>query len=173
VGLLGGCVSVADDVFAVLSVVVDDVDGGDAVPVVAVVSVVVGGVDSVAVPVVFAVLSDAVESAEPVALLASVPVSGVAHATPGLVATAIPTPNATAKAPTRPTYIALFVIAVLPSLGRHLPKTNRRLLAKLTQMNGKSANPGDRHQSQEGNGSKPSSRSWPVRKIQVVGYPAQ
>jgi hypothetical protein len=34
------------------------------------------------------------------------PVSGPAQATPGVVATAIPTPNATAKPPTRPTYLA-------------------------------------------------------------------
>jgi hypothetical protein len=31
---------------------------------------------------------------------------GPAHATPGVVATATPTPNATAKPPTRPTYLA-------------------------------------------------------------------
>jgi hypothetical protein len=35
------------------------------------------------------------------------PVSdGPAHATPGVVATAMPTPNATARPPTRPTYLA-------------------------------------------------------------------
>ncbi|WP_325338209.1 hypothetical protein [Mycobacterium sp.] len=108
---LGGSVSAAvdgvelgaDDVLVVLPVVVDAV----AVPVVvvAVLPEVVDDVGSVAVPVALAVLPEAVESAEPVALLASVPASGVAHATPGLVATAIPTPNATANAPTRPTYI--------------------------------------------------------------------
>jgi hypothetical protein len=39
--------------------------------------------------------------------------SGLAHATDGVLVTAIPTPSATAKAPTRPTYMAPFVIAVL------------------------------------------------------------
>jgi hypothetical protein len=34
------------------------------------------------------------------------PASGSAHATPGVLATAAPTPNATANAPTRPTYLA-------------------------------------------------------------------
>jgi hypothetical protein len=34
------------------------------------------------------------------------PDSGLAHATPGVVATAVPMPNATANAPTRPTYRA-------------------------------------------------------------------
>jgi hypothetical protein len=34
------------------------------------------------------------------------PGSGPAHAIPGVVATATPTPKATAKPPTRPTYLA-------------------------------------------------------------------
>ena len=35
-----------------------------------------------------------------------------AHATPGVVATAPPTPSATAKAPTRPMYLAYGVVTV-------------------------------------------------------------
>jgi hypothetical protein len=80
----------ADDVLAVLPVIVD-------------------GVDAVAVLVdeaVSAALPEAVEPAELAALFASVPVSGVADATPGLVAAAIPTPNATANPPTRPMCLA-------------------------------------------------------------------
>lgn len=49
-----------------------------------------------------------------VAPLLSVPLTGVADATPGQLATASPTPNVTASAPTRPTYIALLVIAASP-----------------------------------------------------------
>ena len=43
---------------------------------------------------------------DPLSAPAGDPVSGPAHATPGELATAIPTPNATANAPTRPTYRA-------------------------------------------------------------------
>ena len=44
------------------------------------------------------------------------PVSS-AHATPGVVATAIPTPSATANPPTRPMYLALLMIVPLASHG--------------------------------------------------------
>jgi hypothetical protein len=39
---------------------------------------------------------------------------GSAHATPGVVATATPTPKATAKPPTRPTYFAYPITTALP-----------------------------------------------------------
>ena len=98
---LGGSVSApldgvepcADGVLAVLPAIVD---GGGAV------AVPVGESVSALAP----EAVDPVEPAELVAPVLSVPPSPVAHATPGLVATAIPTPSATANAPTRPTYIA-------------------------------------------------------------------
>jgi hypothetical protein len=43
---------------------------------------------------------------EPDADVSVDPVSGPAHATPGALATATPTPKATANSPTRPTYLA-------------------------------------------------------------------
>jgi hypothetical protein len=43
-----------------------------------------------------------------------------AHATPGVVATAVPTPSATANAPTRPTYLA-YPIIVSPSRAPNCP----------------------------------------------------
>jgi hypothetical protein len=79
--------------------------------VLAVLPAIVDGVGAVAVPVgesVSALPPEAVDPVDPAELVApvlSVPTSPVAHATPG-VATAIPTPSATANAPTRPTYIA-------------------------------------------------------------------
>jgi len=62
--------------------------------------VVAGGVDDDLVSVVLSTSSAFVESGALVALTLSG--SAVAHATPGVVATAIPTPSATANAPTRP-----------------------------------------------------------------------
>ena len=62
--------------------------------------VVAGGVDEDLVSVGLSTSSAFVESGALVALALSG--SGVAHATPGVVATAIPTPSATANAPTRP-----------------------------------------------------------------------
>jgi hypothetical protein len=79
--------------------------------VLAVLPAIVDGVGAVAVPVgesVSALPPEAVDPVDPAELVApvlSVPTSPVAHAMPG-VATAIPTPSATANAPTRPTYIA-------------------------------------------------------------------
>ena len=66
--------------------------------------VVAGGVEEDLVSVGLSTSSAFVESGALVALALSG--SGVAHATPGVVATAIPTPSATANAPTRPTCFA-------------------------------------------------------------------
>jgi hypothetical protein len=49
------------------------------------------------------------------------PASGAANATPGVVATANPTPNATANPPTRPMYLAQFMINPPRSPIRLLP----------------------------------------------------
>jgi hypothetical protein len=74
-----------------------------------------GGVDTDAVfgaLGVSAVFGDAGESFASLVLFSA---SGVAHANPGVVATAIPTPRATANAPTRPMYFAWPFMASLPT----------------------------------------------------------
>jgi hypothetical protein len=68
-----------------------------------------GGVDTDAVFVALevpAVFGEAGGSFASFASLVLFSASGVAHANPGVVATAMPTPRATANAPTRPMYFA-------------------------------------------------------------------
>jgi hypothetical protein len=74
----------------------------DSVPVVA-----VDGIDTGEVEVEPEVFAESDEFAGPApASLVVASESGVADAAPGVVATAIPTPRATANAPTRPMYLA-------------------------------------------------------------------
>jgi hypothetical protein len=61
----------------------------------------------------------------------SVPDSS-AHATPGVVATAVPTPNATANAPTRPTYLA-YPIGVCPPI-RAEPCRSQQMINTVLRM---------------------------------------
>jgi hypothetical protein len=80
-----------------------DVDSGGVAPAVAADALVEAGFAEVAEPSEAAPAEDDPESAGESAADAD---SGLAHAAPGVVATAVPMPNATANAPTRPTYAA-------------------------------------------------------------------